>query len=177
MSKASNSKPKIRRRRAPDGASTAFTVCGACAKRHPESCRGWYWSWFVVELMGPTLVYDVFMLLATSCAKESTRISVVEPEHEIYPQFHSPPVLRVQCRLDTSGVEPRCRARACLVRGVRADPYLCLLSFVKLVVFEQLLFASTRVTAFACRLFLCCCDACVELAVLFSRPPTSVFPD
>ena len=42
-----------------------------------------------------------------------------------------------------------------------------LLSFVKLVVFEQLLFLSTRVTAVACRLFLCCCDACVELAGLF----------
>ena len=52
--------------------------------------------------------------------------------------------MQAKCRLDTSGVEPRCRARACLVKGVRADPYLCLLSFVELVVFEQLLFASTR---------------------------------
>ena len=42
--------------------------------------------------MGPTLVCDVFMLLATSCAKESTHISVVEPEHEMWTLFHSNPL-------------------------------------------------------------------------------------
>ena len=93
-----SSKPGIRRRRAPDGADTAFTVCGACAKRctqrHSESCRGSYWSWFVVELMAPTLVCGVIMLLAAFYAKESTHIIVVKPEHEIRALFHPPPVPR-----------------------------------------------------------------------------------
>jgi len=47
-----------------------------------ESSCGWYWSWFIVELMTPELGCDVFMLQATATAKESAQKSVGEPEYE-----------------------------------------------------------------------------------------------